>query len=78
MADDNTPREPVAARAVLRMADLVMLRRHARPSVASERGCVYCGGDSLAAQVSRIRWIGFGILVAVIVDGGLLIATLLR
>ena len=81
MADTDdpgvTPREPVAARTVLRVADEQMLARHNRASVAAERGCVYCGGDTLATQVRRLRWIGVCIVALVTLNGLLLLVTLL-
>jgi hypothetical protein len=76
---EDTPRDPIAARAVLKSRDYALLSKHKRrATTVSERGCVYCGGETLATAVRRLRWFTIGTLVGVVVDGILLAVDLLR
>ena len=60
---DDTLREPMASQAILEARDSWLASKHRTPkSIAADRGCVYCGGDTLASQVRRLRWLCGGVL----------------
>lgn len=78
MSDEPTPREPVAAHAVRVTRARWLAQRCGKVLVPVERGCVYCGGETLATQVRRLRWTTVGVGLLALADVGLSIYGLLR
>jgi uncharacterized OB-fold protein len=82
MADDLdpelTPREPVAAGATRLSRARWLADRCGRVLIPAERGCVYCGGETLASQVRQLRYAVIGVGLVSVATTALLIYGLLR
>lgn len=63
---ERTPREPVAAKATRLSRARWLSDRCGKVLVPAERGCVYCGGETLATQVRRVR---IGVVVVGFLSG---------